>query len=252
MFDRLIPFLSSFVLLAGWELLLSFPRYFVFTVTATIVVFFALLLKLNKWRIKDKDFWLLATPGLSLVSLTTAFLLFLSNYWGRQAVIVLISVASYYFVSYFYYFLCRITSYTPLSLEQTSSYFNIISYLGLGISAYGFINLLNLKLWHLALIVIAATAVLTYQFFWINKIEERQNLFASILISVLMAEYFWAISFFPVSHFISGLSLAIIYYAVINLSLANFLDKLEKKVARWYLTVGVVCLFVILLSARWL
>ncbi len=252
MFDRLIPFLSSIALLIGWEVLMSWPKYFLFSIAAVIIVYLSLLLKLNKWRIKDKDFWLLATPGFGLVIFTTTFLLFLSSNWGKQIVIILVCVASYYFVSYFYYFLRRITSYTPLSLEQTSSYFNIISYLFLAVSLYGFINLLNLKLWYLALLMIAVTAVLTYQFFWINKIEERQNLFASILVSVLMVEYFWAISFFPISHFISGLSLAIIYYTVVNLSLAHFLDKLEKKVARWYLTVGIVCLFVILLSARWL
>jgi len=252
MFDRLIPFLSSLVILAGWEMLIYFPRYFTPVIFAVIIIFFILLLKLNKFRVKDKDFWLLLTPGLLLIIFNTVFLLFLSHRLLQHIVIILVVILVYYFTSYLYFFLCRITSYTPLSLERTSSYFSIINYLFLGISVYGFINLLNLKLWPLALVVIAATFILSYQFFWINKVDERQNIFAGIILSILMAEFFWSTSFLPVSHFISGLALTIIYYAIINLALAHFLEKLAKKIIRWYLSVGLICLFVILLSARWL
>ena len=252
MFDRLIPFLTSLTLFVSWELSMVYPHYFRMIAPAGLIIFFILLLKLNNFKVKNKDFWLLLAPGLILAVLTTAFLLFLNYTYLRQTVVILTVVANYFFYSYLYFFWRRITSYTPLSLERASSYFNAVSYIFLGVSLFGFYNLLNLKTWYLALIAIGFTLCLTYQFFWINKINERQNLFASILISILMAEFFWSIAFFPVSHFISGLVFAIIYYTIINLTLANFLEKIDKKIIRWYLTVGFICIFVILLSARWL
>jgi len=114
------------------------------------------------------------------------------------------------------------------------------------------INFLDLKLWYLGLLIIIITFILTYQFFWISKIDEKNNVFASLLLSILMIEFFWSMSFFPVSHFISGLALAIIYYVVTNLSLYYFLDKLDKKTIKIYLTIGIGCLLIILLSAKWL
>jgi hypothetical protein len=252
MFDRLIPFLSSLVVFITWEFLMFYAHYFNIIAPAGLVLFFLLLLKLNNFHLKNKDFWLLLAPGAMLAILTTAFLLFLNNSYLRQAVIFLAVVAVYFFYSYLYFFWRRITSYTPLSLERISSYFNALNCIFLGVSLFGFYNLLNLKAWHLALAAIGFIFCLTYQFFWINKIGERQNLFASILISILMAEFFWAIAFFPVSHFISGLVFAIIYYTLISLTLAHFLEKINKKITRWYLLVGFICIFVILLSARWL
>ncbi|PIT94061.1 hypothetical protein COU00_01005 [Candidatus Falkowbacteria bacterium CG10_big_fil_rev_8_21_14_0_10_43_11] len=252
MFDRLIPFLSSLVIFAGWESIIFFPSYFSVIAPILILSFFVLLLKLNKFRVKDKDFWLLLTPGFFLVVLFTVWLLFLSAGYLQQITVILVTAASYYFTSYLYYFLCRITNYTSLSLEKTSSYFSVINYILLSVSLYGFINLLNLKLWYSALAVIAVTFILCYQFFWINKIDERHNFFACIVICLLSTEFFWAISFLPVSHFISGLTMGIIYYVVVNLTLAHFLEKLDKKIVRWYLSVGLICLFALLLSARWL
>jgi len=146
----------------------------------------------------------------------------------------------------------QITKYTPLSLESSSSYFNIISFLFLSISFYGLMNLLNLRIWYLAILLIVATFILTYQFFWINKINERQNFLISVLMSIILVEFFWSISFLPVSHFISGLSLAIIFYVLINILLLHFLDKSDKKTVTRYLAVGLICIFIILLSARWL
>ena len=220
MFNRFIPSI------------IFFPQYFYAAAVIITSALIILLLKLNKFNFKSKDFWLLAAPCLLLVFFTTLFLLFLNYQAVKHAVIIVIAALNYYFVFYLYYFLCRITKYTPLSLESLSSYFNVISFLFLGISFYGFINFLNLKVWYLAVLLIIITFILTYQFFWINKIGERQNFLASVLVSILLVEFFWSISFLPVSHFISGLSLTIIYYVLINTLLLHFLGKFDKKIIK--------------------
>jgi len=252
MFNKFIPLVTSLVLFIGWEIMIFSPKYFFIIVAVLMVSLIILLLRLNKFDFKSKDFWLLATPTLLLALFTTLFLLFLNYSIVKHIVIIVIAVVNYYFITYLYYFLCRITRYTPLSLESSSSYFNIITYLFLGVVVYGLINLLNLKIWYLAILLIVVTFILTYQFFWINKIHERQNFLISVLVAILLVEFFWSISFLPVSHFISGLSLAIIYYILTNILLLHFLEKFDKKILRRYLSVGLICIFVILLSAQWL
>ena len=158
----------------------------------------------------------------------------------------------FFYLRHLYNFLFQIAHYIPLALEGYSSYLNIISFLFLSISVYGLINFLNIKLYYLALVIVLAAFVLSYQFFWINKIDEQHNLFASVLMSILTVEFFWSMSFFPISHFVVGLSLAITYYIIINLTLLHFLEKLDKRLVKIYIAIGVFCLLAILLSAKWL
>ncbi|MFH1325994.1 MAG: hypothetical protein ABIH48_00815 [Candidatus Falkowbacteria bacterium] len=252
MFERLIPFIVAFISFISWELFIYRPQLFFIAFGIIIVATVGLLLKFNRYKIFDTDFWLLLTPPLVLIVFTTIFLLFLNYKYIQHGIALAVAIAIYYYLTYLYYFLRRITNYKPLSLESASSYFTVISYLFLSIVSYGFINFLNFKIWYLAIIFILLTFLSTYQFIWINKIGKRLTMFVSILISVLMIEFFWSISFFPISHFISGLALAIIYYVIINLSLLNFLEKIDKKVMRTYLSIGIICIFIILLSAKWL
>ncbi|MFA5317904.1 MAG: hypothetical protein WC323_00290 [Patescibacteria group bacterium] len=252
MLNRHTPLIISIILFFGWEIIVFFPKNFLIAAAVVIILPTILLLRLNKFNFKSGDFWLLASPCLFLILSASLFFLFLNYPAVKHSVIIILTVISYYFISYLYYFLCRITKYTPLSLESSSSYFNIISFLFLSTSFYGFINLLNLKMWYLAVILTAAVFILTYQFFWINKVGERNNLLISTLVSILMAEFFWSISFLPISHFISGLSLAIIYYVLINILLLHFLEKFDKKTVIKYFIIGLSCIFIILLSARWL
>jgi len=252
MFNRLITTILPIILFVAWEILIRWPSAFFYVFFTVVILSLSATLRLSDFRIKRKDTWLLLAPIILLVIFNTIFLLFLNNIWLQQAVALIMAVACYYFLRYLYSFLHQITAYKPLSLETSSTYFIIVSYLFLGISIYGFMNFLNTRLWYLAIILVAVTFLSSYQIFWINKINDKQNLFASILLSMLMVEFFWSVSFFPVSHFISGLGLAIIYYVIINLSILYFLEKIDKKTVRMYLTIGLSCLFIILLSARWL
>jgi|GEM_PF-1197836 len=252
LFDRFIPLIISSSLFIAWELIIFYPSKFVVFALLAMLILFALVFKLNNFKLADKDFWLLSSPGLLLGVGATVFTLFLSERLLQHLLALAAAVFCYYFLSYLYYFLRQITNYVPLSLERISSYFNFIIYFLLSVSIFGFINFLNLKPWYLTLFLMVATFILSYQFFWINKINERQSFFSAVIFSVLQAEFFWAISFFPISHFISGCCLAVLYYVFINLILLHWLEKLEPKILRHYVTLGIMCLLLVLLSARWL
>ena len=252
MINKLIPIIAPVSVFIAWEAIIASPKLFSSGLIAVAMILFILLLKLNNFKIKSKDFWLLSIPPFFFALFLTMFVLFLNSTFLQHFLVLVGAVSLYFYLRHFYNFLFQIARYKPLSLEGFSSYFSIISFLLFVISSYGLINFLNIKLYYLALAVIVASFILSYQFFWINKIDEQHNLFASILMSILAVEFFWSMSFFPISHFVVGFALAITYYVFTNLTLMHFLGKLDKRLVKIYISLGVFCVLIILLSAKWL
>ncbi|MDP3900284.1 MAG: hypothetical protein Q8Q23_04350 [bacterium] len=251
MFARFIPIIISLTTFIAWEFLILKPQSFFYSL-AVVAAACVLVLHFNSYQIFDKNFLLLIIPVVCLEIFTTLYFIFLNNIYLQHGIAVLAATGLFYYYTYLYYFLRRITSYKPLTLESASSYSSVVSYLFFSTIIFGLMIFLNMRSWYLALIVIIVTFFSAYQFFWINKIEQRLCFFASIVVSVVMVEFFWSITFFSVTHFISGLSLAIIYYIILNLTLLYLLERLDKKVLQTYLSIGLSCVAIILLSAKWL
>ena len=252
MLNKFIPIIIAAVSLIAWEAVIAVPQRFWGSLVAFVIIFFFGFLQLHGFRIASKTFWLLAAPPFFAALSTGVLSLFLTLPWLSHLLIAAAAIFVYLYLSHVYLFLFAITRYRPLSLERFSSYGSVASFTSVAIAAYGFINFLNTQIWCAVLAVAAVTFLLSYQFFWVNKIDEQHTLFAGLLAATLIVEFFWAISFFPVTHFISGLSLGIIYYVIVNLTLLHFLDTLEKRLITVYLAIGGSCVLLILLSARWL
>jgi len=180
------------------------------------------------------------------------FLLFLNTPWLSHLLAISIAATLYWYLSHVYRFLFEITRYQPLALERFASYLSLVNIGFLAIAGYGFMNFVNTRWWQVALLLALAVFITTYQFLWVNKIDEQHNVFASLLVTIIIVEFFWSISLFPVSHFISGFALALLYYVVSHLTLLHFLHKLERRVVATYAGIGSLCVLAILLSAQWL
>jgi len=250
--NRFIPIIISILIFFFWEIIIFLPKNFLSIFVLIICVFFGLLFKLNKFKIKNKDFWMMSISPFFFTLFFTVFLLFLNRVFLQHALAVVAALFLWMQLKHFYNFFFQITLYRPLALESFSAYLNTAAFLYFSISVYGLINFLNLQVYYLALLLVAVSFILTYQFFWINKIDEQNNLFASILTSILTVEIFWSMSFFPISHFVVGLALTIVYYVITNMTLLHFLNKLDKRLVKIYILIGVSCLLTILLSAKWL
>jgi hypothetical protein len=252
MFNKLIPLGVAAVSFIAWEAALAVPQRFWASFFVFAAAFFFGFSKLYNFHVRDKTCWLLAVPPFFLLFGFGVLSLFLTFAWLAHVVIIIGAVAVYFYLRNVYTFLFDITRYRTLSLERFSSYSSVVSFVCTAIAAYGFVNFLNTPVWYAALAVAVAAFILSYQFFWVNKIDEQHTLFAGLLVTILAVEFFWAISFFPITHFISGLALGIMYYVVINLTLLHFLDTLERKLTTTYLAIGSACVLAILLSAKWL
>lgn len=252
MFNRLIPLIVAGVTLVAWEVVIASPQRFWlgFSVAGGVVVLG--FWWWYGWRGMTKNTLLLALPPLLLALVSGSLMLFISTKLLVHALLIVTSWALYRYLHHVYDFTFALTRYRPLALERFASYAALAVVAAGGIVAYGLINFLNTRLWVVALVVAVVVAVVTYQFLWVNKIDEQHNVFASMLVTILAVEFFWSISLFPITHVISGLSFAILYYMVAQLTLLHFLDKLERRVVVTYVLVGVVSTFVMLLSAQWL
>jgi len=74
----------------------------------------------------------------------------------------------------------------------------------------------------------------------------------STIITLLIAEMALVFVFLPLSYNVSGLSVGIVYYLLINLSRLYLQKALTPKKIKLYLIISYAGLAILLITARWL
>lgn len=253
--EKIIPWLQYVIppaLFIAWEVSIWRPGAFFWVAAAVVVIALFGLGGYNRFRVPTRDAVTLTLPPFLLALAVTVLLLFLRYALLQHMIALAAAGAAYAYLRSLYFFLFHISRYKPLMLETLSLYFGIATYFGIAVASFGLMNFLQTPVWYSAVSMLAVTALVTYQYLWINKIDEGRTLLATVLVSVLAAEIAWALAFFPVSHFVTGFVATVLYYAAVNLSLLHFLGKMERKVIRLYLLISAVSITIVLLSAQWL
>jgi len=158
----------------------------------------------------------------------------------------------YFYFRFSYYYLVKPIAYKVSAIENLSSYVNFLSYFLIISTIYGLQSYLNIPVWQLMVVLAVVSILAVHQIMWANKIESKTSNLYLILITLALIEIGWAISFLPLNFNISGLILAICYYVIIGLARLYLLEILDKEKIRLYLIFGIVSLFLVLLTARWL
>lgn len=251
-FLHLLPVLMPAAALLAWELIIFRPVWFGGAAAGVVLIGLAGLGAYNHFRRPTYDMSLLALPPFMLLVTMTVLLLFLRHMWLQQLFVLVTAGAIHAYLKALYAFLFHISQYRPLTLETMTLYFGIATYAATAVAVFGFMNFLQTPAWYSIAGLLAVTTALTYQYLWINKIDEGRTLLATLLLSVLMVEAAWSLAFFPVSHFVTGFVLTVLYYAAVNLTLLHFLGKIERKVVRLYAIISGLSIAAVLLSAQWL
>ncbi|MBU2233530.1 hypothetical protein KJ627_01565 [Patescibacteria group bacterium] len=200
----------------------------------------------------DKQWWnYLILPAVASTAVM-AYSVFLSAQSAIQLLFVLNLVFLYFYLRHIYYYLLKPSAYEFFSIENISSYVSWFSFFLVSAAIYGLQSFLNLPIFQLVLIILAAAALIIYQIIWVNKIEFKKGLPYILISCLILVELCWAISFLPFNYNISGLCLAICFYMVIGLMKNQLLDKLDATRVKMYLIIGSVSLFLILFTAKWL
>ena len=108
--------------------------------------------------------------------------------------------------------------------------------------------------WLNALLVFAICLFLNYHSLWSVNLEkkfDRKTFIFSVILALILGQFAYAISFWPVSVALASLFLTASSYVFLGLFQAEFSGRFFKKTIREYLIVGVGVLITLLLTTRW-
>ena len=250
--NRFLPLVIPVLIFLLQQLYFFSPKFiYLVLVLINILLFFALW-QFSQASQVDKKWWnFLIQPSL-LTTAVVVYCLFLSQKIIIELLFLANLVLLYFYLRQVYYYLIKPTSYQVFSLENLSVYGNFLTFFLLAASVYGLQSYLGLAIWPLELVFLMLVALIIYQVIWANKIEIKRALSYLLLVCLVLVELSWALSFLPFNHHVLALLLAICYYLIIGLTRCYLLNKLDKKIVRVYLTLGLAGIIILLMTARWL
>lgn len=112
----------------------------------------------------------------------------------------------------------------------------------------------RLTFWLNSLAVFFVSLPLLFHGFWSVNLEEEINkklVLPSCFLALCLAEFAFVISFMPLTVATSSLSLTTFMYVILGLTQASLAERLFKQTMYEYLSVGLVVLLILVLTARW-
>jgi len=132
--------------------------------------------------------------------------------------------------------------------------------IGLLVSLAGFISLIYsswhllllfaLPLWLLLLFTLVAAVFLSWPLF--RSGHKQDSFLYSLVLGFIMAQFVWAISFWPTSVLVDSVVLLLVFYLIQSLFLSYFLGNLDRKRVWQYIIVTGVLIAIILSTSNWL
>jgi hypothetical protein len=245
MFFELKSFFYSLVFLLGLEAVAFKKNLIIF-----VVVFLWLISVWGAKRIGKK--WRLSFVT-AIFSISSATLLYLIAPVLTKQIFIVLASAMYYLSLLGIW---RLNSYsgdqTARGITMAASTTAIFFFYS---ATYGiYLNFL-VPLWALMVLFLAATFIVSYQYFRIIKDRGRDRKLVysySIILGMIMAEIAWVINFWPFGYLTAGIISLIFYYILWDLTQSYFLNLLSKKrvVANVIFFSFMVAL--VLLSSKWL
>ncbi len=254
LFKRFSVIIGPVLILLGLESIFYFMQNL--QLIALILIFlFIILLGILKYLIKERffslNFWGLAILPLLLYLLTTCFLLILG--WGFLQHIVIIMLAlilAAYLESIFLYYYYQ-QGYHKDSLGNSSIFLNILIFFLLVVDLNAINIFLNPPFWILSLILVMVVILILGQFFWVTKQRNRLKIVYILIISLIILEFFLALSFLPSTLYAHSIILTIIYYFIYTVLKMRLTETFDKKWFWRYLVISTVLLLIIIITSPW-
>ena len=251
LYNRILTFLSTVLILIFLELLLIYPNgVYIIAGVIFLIIYFSILYLTTK-KILSKDFWNFLITPLFFLSSGFILLLFLESTIIKHIFIFGLAVIYYLILFNLFSFKFKSYKYQPYALENLFSYINLISAFLFYSSIFCFHLFFNISKLILLPIVFIFTLLLNYQSFWVNKIEFKRSIFFTSIISLIFLELFWAIFYLPTGYFVNAVILVVIYYIIVNISRDYLTDNIGKKQIKKYFYIGVSVLILTLATAQW-
>jgi hypothetical protein len=252
-FRAFTPFLYAFVNVLLFELFLFFPKLLP-------IWFILIILSLGA------SVWFILGPGLKtpftrvcfffspLLFLTALclFILFLNQGLVSHILLAGCSALVGFYLYQVFVYVWQHSKYTPFSLENISSALNILTLFLLSSSAFATKLFLDLKIFALAPLIGLAAFLLTLHTFWVNKCPLQKTGYIMLLTNtLLLMEFFIALSWLPLEFLSLGAILSIIGYVLFELLRSFITQTSSRTTIKQRLLFGALLIILIALTAKW-
>jgi len=250
--NRLLPYLTAILIFAGFEILFREPKWIYFVVPIFIIWIFFTIWKLFGVRSASKlaQWNFLINPVIFILG-SGLFFVFIEKAIFKHLLFFFTAILSGLFIETLFIYIYDHENYKSGALENISRLMNLIAFYFYLSGVYGLSIFLSLPFWLLIILALPVLAVLSYETFWINKIETKKGRPYIIIISLVLGELLITVSFLPTSFYVNGFILTIFYYVMTGLSLDYFYDRIKKWTISKYLIIGILMLLLVLITAQW-
>lgn len=263
---RITPFFIALAAAAGFFALMTlpiypasgilsrFPLYPVLSIAFTTFLIAALFTRLAGWQPQTFKYWsFLGTPVLYLVS-SFGILLFFETSPAKLTLAIASSLLLFFIAENVFAYVHLPAKYQAYSIEHLSLAVNSMTlffFAAVGIGANLLIGLRSYEFVLMVLVYLMLALFVIYNTLWVGKVEHEQAFPYSIAGAVLTTELFAVMTFLPTSFYSSAALLAVFVYTFLGLTRAHFLNRLSKTVLQRYVSIALVLLLVIIVTARW-
>ncbi|MBU4314782.1 hypothetical protein KJ673_00050 [Patescibacteria group bacterium] len=249
---RLTTLLITLLTAGVFAILLFNPSNLLLAGVLGIVVIPILFSRLLKWEAKRFVFWVfLLLPMLLLLS-AVFFFFFLEGEILKYSVGILVTLCMWLYTESVFEFYHLPSSYQAYTLEYLSLAFSILSAFFFSSGMYAMGLFMQLPIWVPAIVLGLFSWFASMMVLWVSKISFARAIRFSIVCAVCMAQVYIVLSLLPTSFLSNACGFAVFIYTFLGLSRAQALGKLSKTVVLRYLSVAVLLLVIIFLTARWI
>ncbi len=240
LFHYLKSFFVALVLFAGLELLTRSYDYFWWFFSGLALFVIITSAYILRHDFKERGWSITILPFIYFLSLLFFHLFIPKGIWQH-----LFAVA--FSLSYFF-LIARAIHFAFPTWNWFFTYFTIFF---LAASSFGLFFHLYFPVWAVCLIVLTGSFFLSYQLFRRAKVAHFRQILFALIISFILSQIMWTLSFLPVNYVTTGGVIFISFYVLGELVNHYFHYTLKRKIILEYIFLSVLTIFLIFLSTRW-
>lgn len=249
--NRITPVLSAAVVFILLQQLIMAPKQIYWLTFLMLAVIVLSLWQLTGRKLKNKKLWQFIITPLLLLASGVLFLSFLEGKFLKQVFLLGLVILNWSFLEVIFLLYHFRAKYQAHSLENISSHLNLVVIFLTASSFFSLMIFLAFPPWLLVLAFAIFSGLLTDQLIWANGLSLTAGWPYVIVIVLAATEIFWTVSFLPTSVYVNGLIVTIAYYLMTGISRNWLLGIKQAQVIKRYALISIICLTIILVTAKW-
>lgn len=247
---RFILLLIPILWIIGFELLKRDLNYWLpiaifLSVQLIITIAFICKFKFNG------NFWHFLILPIFFELASWLLIIFMTSAIVYYVVVIFTAFALYSLLRQYYQYFHLPFRYQPYSLESLSLYLSLLSVFFVVTASFGGLILIQLSVGYIVLVLLPLIILVTYQFFWMHKIDLAKNWLFVLIITLILAELFVSVAYLPTSYYVNSFVLTVAYYLMLGMSKSYLSHHDDRNTTIGYIVIGVVTLLIVLFTAQW-